>query len=105
MTQEEKEKIVNKVLNDFDFGMVEQTMKMFDWGWAGCGDEITPPSTNVLRDEAERMLYEVLNGDAAFNAILCGGLAAWWNGEILQLDFILTTSEYRYDKERDENKH
>ena len=93
MTREEKDKLVEEVLSDFDFGTVEMVMKMLDWGWAGCGNGVAPPRTDELRDEAKQMLYEVLQDDNAFTHIYRGGLNASWDGKTLQLDFILTTSD------------
>ena len=94
MTKEEKDKLVEEVLNEFDFAKVDRVMRMLNWEWAIFGKHRAIPGIYGLMTEAKDMLYKVLNDrDGEDCWMLCGGFRASWDGENLGLEFILTSYE------------
>ena len=92
MKQEEKNKLVEEVLNEFDFAKVDRVMRMLDWEWSIFGKHRAIPGIYGLMTEARDLLYQVL-GRENEGWICCGGFRASWDGESLELEFILTSYE------------
>ena len=92
MTKEEKDKLVEEVLNEFDFAKVYRVMRTLDWEWTIFGKHRAIPEKYGLMTMAMDMLYQVL-GHEDENWIRCGGFRASWDGENLGLEFILTSYE------------
>lgn len=94
-------RLVNSVLNNFDFRRVYQTMDLLDWEWAHTHG--VPNVTDII-NFAERLLWDVVN--RAYDSretcrINCGGFKAtadWfeleedgeYNNLNLTLEFVVT---------------
>ena len=91
MNKEEKERMVEDLLSEFDFEKVDKVMRLLDWKWCVYGDKQVIPGVYGLITEARRLLFEVLEEDEKeYHSLSCGGLKASWDGEYLELEFILT---------------
>lgn len=95
MTKEEFiEKMVAKVLDNFDFKRVHETMKHLGWRWRMENGERAVPSMYRLMKTADKLLCEVAEyyGDNEIHAVSTGGLQASLNGDRLSLRFVLTSA-------------
>ena len=95
MTDEQKQKMIDKVMHDFDFEKVHALMLVMDWTWAGHG---TPTEDN-LRKKADKLLNKVMEyTDRECWWAMTGGLLAYFdqkNG--LHLAFIPERSRARIE--------
>ena len=90
------EKMINEVLEDFDFEKVRAVMTLLDRKWYVASREISVvPTVEMLREKAKDLLEKVTryHGDEQPHAIGSGGLLAWIVGDSLSLQYILTESE------------
>lgn len=96
-----KEKLIDGILENFDFDKVKKVMDFLDWTWATLPEPNSVPTHYQLINSARKKLEEVYDksmekkDDSYYYS---GGLKAFaeYNKEIgkvdyLQLDFILTT--------------
>ena len=109
--KEPLDKMIDEIMDEFNFATVHKTMVALDWKWASSKNYI--PSMDELRAEAERLLRDV--ADVRLNMwqdedwkspIICstGGFkaTAWCNEDKtkitrLNLDFIVSTWSARID--------
>ena len=59
MTDEQKQKMIDKVIHDFDFEKVRALMLVMDWTWAGHG----VPTEQKLWDKARKLCEKVMEHD------------------------------------------
>lgn len=59
MTDEQKQKMIDKVIHDFDFEKVRALMLVMDWTWAGHG----VPTEQNLWDKARKLCEKVMEHD------------------------------------------
>ena len=99
MTEEEKNKLVNEVIEDFDFDKVHRVMVSLDWRWTIENGERTVPSSYRMMKTANRLLRDCAQyyGNKEFHTCGAGGFMASLDNGTLALQFILTesTSDYR----------
>ena len=99
MTDEQKQKMIDKVIHDFDFEKVRALMLVMDWTWAGHG----VPSEQKLLEKARKLCEKVMDHDDRESWwATTGGLLAYFdqkNG--LSLAFVPERSRARI-KESDE---
>lgn len=97
LTDEEKAKLVDNILNDFDFKKVLKVMRFLDWKWRG-----KTPTLSQLRREAERCLYTTLNTE---NCMWCGtgGFMAYIDEECLGLNFRVEECLYPINEDEEFN--
>ena len=99
MTDEEKAKKVDEVLDDFDFQKVYQVMELLDWKWIDKW-----PTMRQLIKKAEELLYDVLNNDDLISTS-SGGFMAGIDNEELYLYFIVEkSSTFLNDDEKKEDE-
>jgi hypothetical protein len=109
--KEPLDKMIDEIMDEFNFATVYKTMVALDWKWASSKNYI--PSMDELRAEAERLLRDV--ADVRLNMwqdedwkspIICstGGFsaAAWCNEDKtkirrLNLEFIVSSWKSRID--------
>ena len=99
------EKMLDSIMDNFDFEKVHDTMLALDWRWASIGDV---PTVEEIEDEAARLLWDVVNADD-YDVIATGGLEASkdfsdYNDPFIQLRFTLeewSESGSEMDKEED----
>ena len=71
------EKILDSIMDNFDFKKVHEVMEFLNWKWAKIdGDGI--PTVDDLRDEAARLLWDLVNSN---NEVIATG------GFYVQKDF------------------
>ena len=98
-----KEKLIDSILENFDFDKVRNVMNFLNWTWAD--NEV--PSTYKLINSAKRRLeeaYEISMRENRNCSISSGGLkssALWDEGQVfcLELDFVLTSWSEDIDDE------
>lgn len=93
------QKIIEEVLDGFDFAKVQAYMQSAGWGWQECGG---PPSVAALVREATRMLKYVMDSEEDPTSLATGGLEAVKMGGELSLRFILEEN-WRQCQEEDDN--
>jgi len=96
-----KEKLIDGVLENFDFDKVKKTMDFLNWIWVTTPEHDSVPSTyQIMKGARERLeeAYENAMKSKKDGYSFCGGLkaSAEYNEELkdvdfLQLDFIVTT--------------
>ena len=59
MTDEQKQKMIDKVIHDFDFEKVRALMLVMDWTWPGHG----VPTEQKLWDKARKLCEKVMEHD------------------------------------------
>jgi coenzyme F420-reducing hydrogenase alpha subunit len=109
--KEPLDKMIDEIMDEFNFATVHKTMVALDWKWASSKNYI--PSMDELRAEAERLLRDV--ADVRLNMwqdedwkspIICstGGFSAtaWCNEDKtkirrLELEFIVSSWKSRID--------
>jgi len=109
--KEPLDKMIDEIMDEFNFATVHKTMVALDWKWASSKNYI--PSMDELRAEAERLLRDVT--DVRLNMwqdedwkspIICstGGFSAtaWCNEDKtkirrLELEFIVSSWKSRID--------
>ena len=99
-----KEKLINNILENFDFDKVRKVMDFLNWTWH---NEDETPSTYTLINSAKRRLeevYEISMREDRNCSISSGGLKAstiWDKGQVvcLELDFVLASWEESIDDE------
>lgn len=103
--KEPLDKMIDEIMDEFNFARVHKAMVALDWKWAGCENKI--PSIESLRKEAERLLrdaadvrLDIFKDEHWKPPIICstGGFsaAAWCNEDKteiirLDLDFIVSS--------------
>jgi hypothetical protein len=103
--KEPLDKMIDEIMDEFNFAIVHKTMVALDWRWIDSENKI--PSIESLRKEAERLLRDAadirldMSKDEDWNSsIICsfGGFsaAAWCNEDKtkitrLNLDFIVSS--------------
>lgn len=87
-------KIIDEILDEFDFETVHRTMKALDWKWSGC--EVDIPSIGDLRRMARELLQELLRNDK-YHITGTGGLYAYRIADTVGLRFEVTS--YEVEKE------
>ena len=105
MTNEEKNKLIDEVLNEFDFEKVDSVMRYLGWKWAVWGDKRFIPGIYGLIKEATELMEQVLQyDDGEFHAIACGGFRATFDGVNLGLEFTVTSYETCEGGEEDDEE-
>jgi hypothetical protein len=89
----ESGKLIDEIMDEFDFEIVHRTMKALDWKWSGC-DGI--PSIGDLRRMARELLQELLRNDK-YHLTGTGGLYAYRIADTVGLRFEVTS--YEVEKE------
>lgn len=99
MTQEIVNKMIDEVLDTFDFESVHRVMTFLDKKWVLPNGEMKVPSTYQIVKQAENMLREVTKhyGEDDYATSTCG-LIAGVGGSTIYLRFIL---EDAYSFEQD----
>ena len=70
------EKMLDSIMDNFDFAKVRKVMKALKWKWAGVkGDEDGVPTEQEIGDFAAKLLWELAN-DPKNKAIGTGGFFA-----------------------------
>lgn len=95
LSKAEKHKMIESVLDNFDFVKVHKAMKAVNWTWAHC-DGV--PSIRALMVKAEFLLSEVLANEE-MHSISTGGLTAEYDGNFLSLTFTFEESEAYVDED------
>ena len=93
LSKAEKQRMINNVLDSFDFVKVQKAMKAVNWTWATCNGV---PSIRALMAKAEDLLWQVLNNDEMQN-ISTGGLTAELYDDVLSLTFTFEETEAYVD--------
>jgi hypothetical protein len=83
MTLKEK-KIIEEILDNFDFQKVKKVMDALDWVWVSC-DGV--PDIYDLRKESRRLLKEVIK-TKSYQIGTGGFVASYYYGE-LSLEFVV----------------
>lgn len=99
-----KEKLIESILENFDFEEVRKVMNFLNWTWH---NEDETPSTYKLINSAKRRLeevYEISMREDRNCSISSGGLKAstiWDEGQVvfLELEFVLTSWDESIDDE------
>jgi len=105
------EEMIEEIMNEFDFERVHIAMNVLNWRW-GIGSDFIIPSQDLIKEEARRLLENVVELTTPYSgsvkgpfSIATGGLkaTAWKSkkGNItnLELGFILATwDSVRSDK-------
>ncbi len=101
--ESQREKMINDVMDNFDFERCHLAMKALDWCWVGVG----VPTVEMLQDSALDRIFSAIKGLSSSNGKLpknsqyfsqSGGLkaTAWRNKrgvvESIRLEFILSES-------------
>ena len=58
LTNEQKQKLIDDIMDSFDFAKVHRVMKFLNWTWAG---DLEPPDEFELRRYARKLLKESLD--------------------------------------------
>lgn len=96
----DNQKIIEGVLDGFDFAKVQAYMESTSWGWRDCGG---PPSVAALVREATRMLKYAMDSEEDPTSLATGGLEVVKMGRELSLRFILEEN-WRQCQEEDDNE-
>lgn len=84
MTKQQR-KLIDEVLDNFDFDKVKKAMDALNWIWIGC-DGV--PAIYDLRKQSRRLLKDAIEKNLSL--VSTGGFRAGYNDNILSLDFIVT---------------
>ena len=84
MTKQQR-RLIDEVLDNFDFDKVKKAMDALNWIWIGC-DGV--PSIYDLRKKSRRLLKEAIKQNSY--RISTGGFRAGYSNNVLSLDFIVT---------------
>jgi len=78
--KERFQKVVDGILNDFDFVKVHETMVKLDWQWYHSGEEVTRvPSLDIVKVKGKELLQEAADKAAGLKSewiISSGGFRA-----------------------------
>lgn len=85
------EKMLDSIMENFDFKKVHDAMLALDWRWASTRGDV--PTVEEIEDEAARLLWDVVNAED-YDVIGTGGLEASkdfsnWDDPYIGLKFIL----------------
>lgn len=78
MSNEEKERRIEEVLDNFDFQKVLKVMRFLNWKWATRNGDLKVPSLYQLMSTAKILLNDVVHhiGTNGHKEASCGGLKA-----------------------------
>lgn len=93
-SNDENDRIIDEVLNRFDFVRIYNVMHFLDWKYHINGEHINP-SINQIIDKARKMLKHVFLKDED-NWAMSGGFLARKEEGYLFLDFSIEDSEYNF---------
>lgn len=82
---------IDLILESFDFKKVHSTMTFLDWKWR-FDNGIRVPTYQELQHNAKLQLEKVAESKEETATCSIGGFRAYKEGNILQLSFILTSS-------------
>lgn len=85
-------KMINDVMNSFDFVLLHTTMKAIDWKWDIGNDVMEVPTLFQIMEKAKYLLQDVMKyyGDGLFHLVGSGGLQASLDEDgCLGLQFVL----------------
>lgn len=88
-----KQKMIDEIMDNFDFAKVARVMSDLDWEWATHNGGMEIPNEPEIRQEARRLLREVAGKDTpAPCSVECGGFKAEKyldnDTEVLSLSFV-----------------
>ncbi len=86
------DKIIDEIMDEFEFEIVHRTMKALEWTWHG---SVESPSIGDLRRAARGLLQELLKGNSHYVGM--GGLYAYRIADTVGLRFEVTS--YEVEKE------
>ena len=87
---EQQRKLIDEVLDNFDFDKVKKAMDALNWTWASCNGV---PTIYDLRTESRRLLKDAIEKNLF--RVSTGGFKAGYSDNILSLEFTIT----EYDEE------
>lgn len=93
MSNEEKERRIEEVLDNFDFQKVLKVMRLLNWKWATKNGDLKVPSLYQIMSTANMLLNDVVHyiGTNGHKEASCGGLKASVNAKgDLSLSFEIT---------------
>jgi len=87
------EKLLDEIMENFDFKKVHNVMEFLDWKWASSTTADAVPSIDEIKDEAARLLWDVVN-DPENEVIATGGLRVTkdfsdYRHPFISLEFVL----------------
>ena len=85
------EKMLDSIMDNFDFEKVHTTMLALDWRWASSNGDV--PTVEEIKDEAAKLLWDVVNAED-YDVVATGGLEALkdfsdYNDPYIKLTFTL----------------
>jgi hypothetical protein len=84
-TEEEKQiKVIETIMDEFDFHKVQRYMESVNWRWADCEDI---PSVTLLRRKAKEMLMDAVK--LKFTIISSGGFRVHRTENSIHLSFMI----------------
>ena len=94
MKENQREAMIDEIMEHFDFEKVHKVMSFLDWEWDIGDGEQTVPSTYRLMKQAKQMLkYITQYDDKEYHEMATGGFRAVLNEEgDLELRFEITKS-------------
>lgn len=85
MTEKEKQKLIDEVIDNFDFVVVHDVMITLNWNWYRNGKK-SVPSIKELKEEAKFLLEQSIINHISHT---CGGLYSSYHDGELGLKFVL----------------
>lgn len=78
-TSKVHQKMIDEVMDSFDFGKVASVMEFLGWKWGDCdGSKATVPDERTIRKEARRIMAQVIKDNQGEcdgeSCVACGGL-------------------------------
>ena len=80
------EKVIDKILKDFDFKQIYDVMKLTDWHWSGVGI----PTVEMLKNKAQDLLITASVLTIGQSASTGGFVATRLEENEIELSFVLT---------------
>ena len=96
LSEKEKERLIRRIIRNFDFQKVNKVMIATDWKWIG-----KRPKIHEMMKEAERLLSMLLNHPNNYTSFSTGGFTAFRDGDNIGLKFTVTEFSVSLNEEED----
>ncbi len=94
----EYQKLIDNIMENFNFDKVYHVMKVLDWEWIHSDGNFRVPSVEELKKRAAELLEQVINcymtgviksKDYTPAGVSCGGFVCHFDGDFLKLEFVI----------------
>ena len=85
LSEKEKDRLIRRIIRNFDFQKVNKVMIATDWKWMG-----KRPKIHEMKKKAEHLLSMLLNHPNNYTSFSTGGFTAFRDGDNIGLNFTVT---------------